>query len=61
MFRYLKDPWSHVLSLPGAQGVCWRPHLAGMRQYSPGEESLGILTSISVTAYEAVLHSKCKN
>ncbi len=25
--------------------------------YSPGKESLGILTSISVTAYGAVLHS----
>ncbi len=29
--------------------------------YSPGEEYPGILTSISVTAYEAVLHSKCKD
>ena len=28
--------------------------------YSPGEASLDTLTSISVTAYEAVSHSKCK-
>ncbi len=28
--------------------------------YRPGKESSGILTSISVTAYGAVLHSKCK-
>ncbi len=28
-----KDPWPHVLSLSGARVVCWRPHLAGMRQY----------------------------
>ncbi len=24
-----KDPWPNVLSLPGAQVVCWRPHPAG--------------------------------
>ncbi len=29
--------------------------------YSPGEASDGILASISVTAYEAVLDSKCKD
>ena len=29
--------------------------------YSPGEASLGILTSIHVTVYGAVLHSKCKD
>ena len=29
--------------------------------YSSGEEYPGILTNISVTAYEAVLHSKCKD
>ena len=29
--------------------------------YSLGNESLGILTSISITAYKAVLHSKCKD
>ena len=28
--------------------------------HNPGDASLGILTSISVTAYGAVLHSKCK-
>ena len=28
-----KDPWPCVLSLPGAQVVCWRPHLASTRQY----------------------------
>ncbi len=28
--------------------------------YSPGKGSLAILTSISVTAYGAVPHSKCK-
>ncbi len=31
------------------------------KMYSPGEASPGILTSISVTAYEAVFHSKCKD
>ncbi len=28
-----KDPWPCVLSLPGAQVVCWRPHPANTRQY----------------------------
>ncbi len=28
-----KDPWPRVLSLSGARVVCWRPHLAGTRQY----------------------------
>ncbi len=28
-----KDPWPRVLSLPGAQVVCWRPHPAGKWQY----------------------------
>ena len=30
-------------------------------EYSPGEASLGILTSIYVTAYEAIPYSKCKD
>ncbi len=34
-----KDPWPHVLSLSGAQVVCWRPHLAGTRQYLQSEKS----------------------
>ncbi len=28
-----KDPLARVLSLSGAKVVCWRPHLAGTRQY----------------------------
>ncbi len=32
-----------------------------VRVYSPSEAALDILTSISVPAYEAVLHSKCKD
>ena len=28
-----KDPWPRVLSLSEARVVCWRPHLAGTRQY----------------------------
>ena len=31
-----KDPWTCVLSLSGAKVVCWRPHLAGTRQYIAG-------------------------
>ncbi len=32
-FNGPKDPWSHVLSLPGAKVVRWRPHLPGTWQY----------------------------
>ncbi len=28
-----KDPWPSILSQSGARMVCWRPHLAGTRQY----------------------------
>ena len=44
-----KDPWPIVLSLPGAQVVCWRPHPAGTRQYRLIHDSFLMHTILQFT------------
>ncbi len=61
--RYLIDqipgtfPWDPIIS-DAKKGHSYK---LSHWQYSPGEASPGILTSISATAYEAVFHSKSKD